>query len=276
MATLLLDCLKWRQYPCDFSAPETAAHNQLGWTTHPLRVPVEETALLLMHLWDHGYPGGMVWGPDSPNLGHAQYCEWVGRCRRCFDEAMPPIVAAARAAGVRIIHVASAASYADRYPQYQRTLDEVTTAPPAAPAGAIKRPDIDWFPAELTTGPDFHQDSAGIDYDFPPHLRPTDDDLVVVTTHQLNTLLRNRRIWHLTYTGFAINVCLWHSPAGMFDMKRLGYACGCIREGTVAVETAESAEGERNHQYAMWWTSHHYGFVLAADAYIRACTATSA
>ncbi|MHC4871962.1 MAG: hypothetical protein ACYTFY_08960, partial [Planctomycetota bacterium] len=77
--------------------------------------------------------------------------------------------------------------------------------------------------------------------------------------------------WHLNYCGFAINVCLWHSPCGMFDMKKLGYRCGCIKQGTVAVENAESAAGEKNHAYAMWWTAMHYGWMMEDVDYISAC-----
>lgn len=268
---LALDCWKYRLYPCDFDRPIEAAHSQLGWTQHRLHVPRSETALLLMHVWNHGYPGGLQWDAASPNLAHVRACEWVARCKQCYDQSLPPIVAAARAAGIQIVHVASSTDYAERYEQYHRTRAEVTQPPTEPPPGAIKRDDLEWFPPELTMGPDFERDSQGVEPDFPPHLAPRDDDLVVVTTHELNTVLRARRIWHLTYCGFAINVCLWHSPAGMFDMKRLGYQCGCIRQGTVAVENNESAQTRGNHRYAMWWTSHHYGWVLDDEDYIRAC-----
>jgi hypothetical protein len=57
----------------------------------------------------------------------------------------------------------------------------------------------------------------------------------------------------------------------MFDMKKLGYRCGCIKQGTVAVENAESAAGEKNHAYAMWWTAMHYGWMMEDVDYISAC-----
>jgi len=72
MPHLALNCWKYRLYPCAFDNPETAARTQLGWTQYPLHVPVSETALLLMHLWNHGYPGGLDPGsiqirfPDPP------------------------------------------------------------------------------------------------------------------------------------------------------------------------------------------------------------------
>ncbi len=261
----------YRQFPCDYSQGERATEGILGWAQRVCLVPKEQAALVLMHLWNIGFPGGPAWGAGVPQQVRRDAQEFVGRCVKTFTTALPPVLRAARACGLTIVHVASGRGYAERYPQYQRTLTEVTTPAPAPPEGAIRPKDADVPTTDERFGPGFSKVAESEALDFPEGLGPEGDDLVAVTTHELNTLLRNRRVWHLTYCGFAINWCLWHSPGGMVDMRRLGYTCGCIKQGTVAVESKESVATLGNHAYSMWKTAHMFGFVADDHDFIQAC-----
>jgi len=260
----------YRQYPSDFRRGEEATLGILGWARRDCTVPLEEMALVLMHFWNVGFPGGPEWSENSPHVLVRQAQEYVGRCVAQFTRSMPPILKAARKSGMTIVHVASGEDYAKRYPHYQRTCAEVNLEAPQKQPGAI-RPQTTDMPSNVERyGPGW-ADFEDAPYDFPSIVRPeAENELLCVYTHQLNSVLRNRGIWHLTYCGFAINWCLWHSPCGMVDMSRLGYTCGCIRQGVVAVENRESVRTRANHDYAMWKTAHMFGFVVDDDDFIRA------
>jgi len=260
----------YRQYPSDFRLGEEATRGILGWAQRPCRIPLDEMALICMHFWNLGFPGGPEWSPGSSQVEIREAQEYVGRCVAQFTRSMPPILAAARASGMTIVHVASGDAYAKLHPQYERTCAEVDLEPTSKPLGAIRPEQVDIPTMAERFGPGYDGAHRDVAYDFPPGMGPEGDDLVCVQTHQLNSIMRKRNIWCLVYCGFAINWCLWHSPGGMVDMSRLGYTCGCIRQGVVAVESKESIATRANHQYAMWKTAHMFGFVCDDDDFIRA------
>jgi len=274
-AVLELPLWYYRQFPVDFRRGEEATLGILGWAQKPCRIPKDETALVLMHFWNVGFPGGPAWSEASPQRGIRECQEYVGRCVMQFTRTMPPIIQAARDAGITIIHVASSESYASKYPQYERTCAEVDLEPAPSQPHAVRPESVDLPTIQDRFGPDYGV-VRDVEYDFPSGIGPEGDDLVCVYTHQLNSVLRKRRIWCLTYCGFAINWCLWHSPCGMVDMQRLGYTCGAIRQGVVAVENRESVRTRANHEYAMWKTAHMFGYVLDDGDFIRAANALRA
>ena len=268
--TLALPLWYYRQYPSDFRLGEDATRGILGWGQRACRIPQDQMALVLMHFWNVGFPGGPKWSTESPFAKRREAQEYVGRCVMQFTRTMPPILAAAREAGMIVIHVASGEDYARTYPQYEATCAEVDLEPPEKLPGAVRPEETDIPTAEERFGPGYAPGAADEPYDFPPGIRPESNDLVCVYTHQLNSILRRRRIWCLTYCGFAINWCLWHSPCGMVDMQRLGYTSGCIKQGVVAVESRESVGTRANHAYAMWKTAHMFGFVVDDHDFITA------
>ena len=268
--TIKLPTWYYRQFPSDFRLGEEATKGILGWTCRDCEIPQDQMALVLMHFWNIGFPGGPEWGDDSPEAGTRLAQEYVGRCLAQFPRSMPPIIRVAREAGLTIIHVASGESYAEKHPQYAATCAEVDLDPAPKQPGAIRPEHTDVPTTKERFGPDFGEGNGDRPVGFPPGIAPEGDDLVVVHTHQLNSVLRKRKIWHLTYCGFAINWCLWHSPCGMVDMHRLGYTCGAIRQGCVAVESKESVATRANHAYAMWKTAHMFGFVLDDHDFITA------
>jgi nicotinamidase-related amidase len=266
----------YRHYPVDFSRGKESALGFKGWgESVKISVPPEEIALVLMHIWNVGISPELAWKPDGPAGGVMLMAEWAARTVPLIKNEIPPILSAARKAGLPVIHVASSENYAKKYPGYRRTLSIAGAEPPGMPRAPH---------ADERKSPDDHKDallfgerfpgSAGFyesHLDFPDEAKPLDTEPVAVTTHQLNAVLRDRGIWQLIYCGFAINWCLWFSPCGMSDMSRLGYRCSCIREGVTAVENKASTHGEFNKEQALWRTSIMFGYIHNSNDFIRAC-----
>lgn len=266
----------YRHYPFDFSKGKTGAVGFKGWgEAVDIEVLLAETALIAMHIWNIGFhpelqflPGGHA-GPVMAML------EWASRSIPIIQTEIPPILKAARDAGLTVIHVASDENYAKKYPGYQRALeiagDEPAGLPKASRHNEVKSPDH--IKDDLLFGGKFKEalEFYKRNLDFPELARPSDSEYVVLTTHQLNEVLRMHGIWNLIYIGFAINWCIWFSPCGMVDMSRLGYRCSCIKEAVTAVENKESAVGELHKQEAMWRTSLMFGYVHSANDFIAAC-----
>ncbi len=266
----------YRHHPVDFSKGTEGALGFEGWGEHvDIEVPAAETALVPMHVWNIGFSPELPFSPDGRAGGVMKMLEWASRSAPIIRREHPPILEAARGAGIRVIHVASAEHYARNYPGYFAAREIAGREPdglPKAPGHGDIRPPDD-HKEKLLFGEEYARD---IDWyaeriDFPEPARPLDDEYVVVTTHQFNEVLRHHGIWNLIYIGFAINWCLWFSPCGMTDMSRLGYRCNCIEEAVTAVENRESVEGEFNKKQAMWRTSLMFGYIHHADDFIRAC-----
>ncbi|MBC7187823.1 MAG: isochorismatase family protein [Calditrichaeota bacterium] len=266
----------YRHYPVDFSQGKLGARGFLGWgETVPIVVPVAETALVAMHIWNVGFDPELPFAPQGPAGPVMEMLEWAARSVPITREVIPPLLAAARAAGVRVIHVASDESYARRYPGYHRTVALAGPEPTGLPTarGPQEEPYPDSDKSRLLFGPRFPEAAKwyGERLDFPEVAKPHDDEYVALTTHQLNAVLRELGIWQLIYVGFAIDWCLWFSPGGMVDMSRLGYRCSCIKEAVTAVENKESVQDELHKQEALWRTSLMFGYVHSAADFIAAC-----
>jgi nicotinamidase-related amidase len=266
----------YRHYPVDFSQGTQGAQGFKGWgNSLEIEVAAEETALVPMHIWNIGFHPQLPFSPQGNAGPIMEMLEWASRSVPIIQTIIPPILKAARAAKIPIIHVASDEPYAKKYPGYQRTLEIAG----AEPAGLPKAPRFDEIksPDDQRTGLLFGEKymQALPHYmpyiDFPDQARPLDSEYVVFTTHQFNEVLRKQGIWNLIYIGFAINWCLWFSPGGMVDMSRLGYRCSCIKEAVTAVENKESVVGEQHKEEALWRTSLMFGYIHRADDFIGAC-----
>ncbi len=254
----------YRQHDANLTAevPAEAFH---GWTSRPMEFPKEECALACMHVWNPGLDPRLPFGPDSPYVGWYRVVEYLPRAIRITREVMPPLLAAARAGGLPVIHVGTT-DYADRYPGYTITRELAGDSPPRA-EGAISTPAREAWSAErygLVHGAHNTTDiEAGWKYiDIPDEMKPRDDEPVVVDAHQFNAVCRAKGIWHLIYCGFAINWCLLLSPGGMVDMSRLGYTCSAVRDAVTAVEQKESARGELNKEAALRRVAMLFGLVF--------------
>ncbi|MHB9024249.1 MAG: cysteine hydrolase family protein [Armatimonadota bacterium] len=257
----------YRGYPADFSAGKAAARGNLGWTSEALDLDLERAALLLMHLPDIGLRPENLWSPDNPRQDLLETVEWVPRAMEVVTDRLPPLVAAARRAGVQIVHITMGDSYAKDYPQRQRCKAELSNRSdvPLEPL-----PDDGWETEHFRrtfrmADPPHGADLSVPMFLFPPGLEPQGDDLVCFQTWELHALLQAHNLINLLYTGWALNWCLWFSPCGMNDMQRLHYHLYCVRGACVGIENAESADTEGNLEYAYYHTSAMFGYLLELE-----------
>jgi hypothetical protein len=268
----------YRHHPIDFRQGPLGALGMKGWgETVDVEAPAAETALVSMHAENIGLAPELAYDDKGPLAGYMSWLEYEGRKVEIARTVYPKILAAARAAGLNVVHV-SMGDYGKKYPGYARAMKiagpEPRPSTPRAPGSGKVRPPDD-RKAKLVFGERYNdnrdEEHFGRYFDFAEQAKPAGDEFVVETSHQLSSVLSSLGAWNLIYVGFAINWCLWFSGGGMADMSRLGYRCSCIREGVTAVENRESVRGEQHKEEAMWRTSLMFGYVFGADDFISAC-----
>jgi nicotinamidase-related amidase len=277
MPTLTLPAHYYRQHDADLTA-DIPGRGYAGWTTRLLEVPLEKSALVSMHVWNPGLDPRIPAGPDSPYAGWFRVVEYLPRAIKITREVFPPLLAAARAAGLTVIHVGSDEGYTSRFPEYQRIKEQVGRESRPAAEGAVEDPlRAQWARErhrQYTGEHNIEPIRAGFQHlDFAPQAMPLDGEPVVIDSRQLNAVCRERGIWHLIYIGFALNWCLLVSPGGMIDMSRLGYHCSTIRQATTAVENRESCSQELAKELALWRIALMFGYVFDLDPLLEALRA---
>jgi hypothetical protein len=268
----------YRHHPIDFSKGALGALGMKGWgETVNVEAPLKETALVSMHAENIGLVPQIPYADKGPLAGYMRWLEYEGRKMDILSTIYPRILAAARGAGLPVVHIAME-DYGKKYPGYKKALElsgpEPQIATPKAPGAGKLRPPDD-IKGKLVFGEHYNdnrdEEHFGRFFDFAEPAKPQDDEFVVETSHQLSSVLSALGAWNLIYIGFAINWCLWFSGGGMADMSRLGYRCSCIREAVTAVENKESVRGEQHKQEALWHTSLMFGYVFGAEDFISAC-----
>jgi len=250
----------YRQHDADITA-EVPAESFHGWTTTTIETPMDQSALVSMHAWNHGLTEELRFGPDSPYLGCFRVVEYVPRAMDICKRVFPPLLSAARSAGLPVIHVASGGAYADRYPGRQVVKGIAGEAPPEEPGPEHVPAWRDMFGMETHGShnrPAIGEVSKHID--FPRQAAPVGDEPVCVNTRELDAYCRHEGIWNLIYIGFAINWCLLLSPGGMSHMSRRGYMLGAVPEATTAVEFAETARRETCKEVALLRVGLAFGY----------------
>ena len=270
---LTLPAHYYRQHDADLTA-DVPGRGYTGWTTRMLDVPLAQTALVSMHVWNPGLDERIPSGPDSPYAGWFRMVEYLSRAVGITRTVFPPLLGAARKAGMTVIHVGSSESYTDRFEEYRR-IKALAGAPPEGPPGAVVDVLKNQWQAErgqqMRGAHNMPDIQAGQKYlDFAPQAMPEPGEPVVINSHQLNAVCREQGIWHLVYVGFAINWCLLASPGGMVDMSRMGYVCSTIRQATSAVENRETCTDEWAKQVALWRVSLMFGYVFDLDPFLVA------
>lgn len=273
MATITLPAHYYRQHDASVGT-EAPGRGFAGWTTRLLEAPLEATALVSMHAWNPGLDPRIPAGPDSPYVGWFRVVEYLPRAIAITREIFPPLFAAARGAGLTVIHVGSDESYTGRYAEYQQAKALAGGAPAPTP-GAVEHPlRRQWQEERRRQSHGEHNlpdIAAGVQHlDFAPQAMPAAGEPVVIDAAQFNAVCRERDIWHLIYVGFALNWCLLASPGGMIDMSRLGYTCSTIREATTAVENRESCPDEGAKALALFRVAMMFGYVFDLDPVLAA------
>lgn len=241
----------YRHYPADFSRWNEAAVGFEGWDSVVRELDLSETCLVLMHLPETGLTPATEFGPNCPNPNELGTVEWIPRTMDVVTFRLPPLLAAARAAGLQVAHVGVYGGIYMEGPIWEKCVKEAGQAPPPDKDVIVRDADRwakhtrDAFDLPRPENPKALPLPPGGSA-LPPELRPQGNDIIAQYPWQFHRLLKARGIDHVVYCGWALNWCLWFAQCGMADMERKGYMCSAIRGGCVAIENAESAVGEKN------------------------------
>lgn len=271
--TFQLPAHYYKQYDADLTA-DVPGRGYDGWTTRLLDVPLERTALVSMHAWNPGLVDEIPSGLDSPYVGWFRFVEYLSRAVPITQKVIPPVLKAARDAKMTVIHVGSTEAYTEKYEGYQAA-KALAGEVPEMPEGAVDDPLRQQWQQERNVQMQGEKNGeeirAGQQFlDFPPQTMPEAGEPIVINSHQLNAVCRDKGIWNLVYIGFAINWCLLASPGGMIDMRRMGYVCSTIRQATTAVENKETCSEEWAKEVALWRVALMFGYVFDADPFVSA------
>ncbi|MEA3400879.1 MAG: isochorismatase family protein [Armatimonadota bacterium] len=241
-----------------------------GYEEEPLRLPVDETALVSLHCWNIGCPGGPELDPDfCVGMG---YPGVTAEAYRIMREAIRPALDAARGCGLAVCHV-QAEGIAKRYPEwYDYALDEPAESAipkPEAPSEAI--PGHRKAILERSHGVDYVNRSGLATMDFPEVVAPQPGEPIVHQTPQFDRVLRKRGIVNLIYAGFATDMCILNAPGGMGPMFGLGYRVILIRDATIGVEPPDFLPQRIATRWGIRYHETHWGDTVALDDLLDAC-----
>jgi len=233
----------------------------------PVSVRTDQAALVLVDVWN-----------THVIASHAARTAEIART------CIAPALAAARRAGVAVVHAPSPVQ-ARRYPQWTRYSSEAD-----ARASALHRepslPEGDWPPVAFRRreGPfaQFRRPqpppatdllSERNDRLIDPSVAPEPEDFVVATGDQLHRLCRARGILHLFYAGFAANICIPFKEYGMRAFHARGYHTILLRDATTAIEghdTVDSLAGTRQAIRELEMAG--IAATTTCEAFVTACT----
>ena len=201
-----------------------------------MELPVEQTALVLVDLWDNHFIES-----------------WLERADRITREAVVPVLERARQTGLTIVHAPSPpvaqsdwppAPFRRRQGAYASFRGPRAQPPGIPPIGALG---------------------------MSPHIDVQDGEHVVATGDQLHDLLRANRLLHLVYVGFATNWCILNRDYGMRAMAQRGYNMILLRDATMGVEFPDTLAAEMATEMAIREVEQQLGFSAAKDDFLAAC-----
>lgn len=239
------------------SNPEGLVEEQ--WTLN-----VTRTALIELHCWNIGCPGGIP-VPEEYWVfeGCPQNHEYM---LRALTEEIAPSVQAARSIGMPVVHV-QGVDIGKRYLHLQPPM------PPSEPPRTGRAPISDHASrrSQRVHGEGYLQWPEWKNLDVAEPVKPVDGDVLVVATEQFDDWLRSRAIDTLLYTGFSANLCILDSPAAIKAMAGLGYRCVILREATTAVEFPETLESRSHTVNAIRYIEAWCGYSASARDFRAAC-----
>ena len=231
-----------------------------GYVHLPVRIPVEQAALVLVDCWDQ--------------IIVESFQERAGRI---CEETIRPILTASRSAGMTVVHAPSP-PVAEKFRQFWPPDAAGKIAPAAATAA-------DWPPADFAKRQGkwvhlqarrsgLHQeqlDRIDRDRSIHPSVLPQTGDFVIATGEQLHRLCKERGILYLFYVGFATNVCVPDRDYGLRAMRERGYALVLLRDATTGVEASDTypllaATSVMIHQFEL----RDVAGTITSDAFLEA------
>lgn len=217
-----------------------------------MALPLAQTALVLVDVWDNHFIES-----------------WLERAGRVTAEGVVPVLVAARAAGMMVVHAPSP-PIAENYEQLKRFA-------PVEPSGPA-----DWPPAEFRArageyaafrGP--RSQPPGIpsipELGMSPLVEVLAAEYVVATGDQLHEVAREQGIVHLIFAGFATNWCILNRDYGMRAMARRGYNMILLRDATAGVEFPDTVDTCFATEMAIREVEQQLGFSAANADFFAAC-----
>jgi type 1 glutamine amidotransferase/nicotinamidase-related amidase len=180
------------------------------------KVPVSETAIVICDMWDKHWCSGAT-----------------GRCG-AIAARMEPVLAAARAKGIRIIHAPSdCMDFYDGTPQRIRIQRATKVTPPASsPSRSIEPP----LPIDDKDGGCDTDDSMYLAWTRQsPLLTVAPEDGVSESGPEIYNFLRQQGIKNLLIMGVHTNMCIMNRSFAIKQMTRWGIDCVLVRDLTDAM-----------------------------------------
>ena len=224
-----------------------------------LALPIDQTAFVLVDVW---------------NIHFIE--SWLERAKRVTREAIVPALDAARRIGLTIIH-APCPEVASQFPHLARHAPPEQVAPATWPPPEFRHREGDSAafrgPRDQPPGTGAHWSALAPRLGMSPEITVLETDEVIATGQQLHVLLKERRILHLIYCGFATNWCVMHRDYGVRAMGRRGYNIILLRDATTGVEYPDTLASLMVTEGAIREIENQVGFTAANAAFIAACEA---
>lgn len=252
--SLDLPCRYYRVYT-DPGVP--CVESRFGFVHRRLPLPAAQTALVLVDLWS------------------VHYIEsWLARAAAITRTKIVPLLDAARAVGMTVLHAPSP-FIADRY----------VPAPESAPA-----PEAGWPPpgfrgiyrsgawAPFGRNPEpilpgvYARYETALDID--PAVKPRPGEPVLHTGAQMHALLAARRILHLVYVGYATNWCVVGRDYGIYAMNERGYNIILVRDATCGIEFHDTVDTGAATAMTIREIETKNGWSTTTEEFVAACGET--
>jgi nicotinamidase-related amidase len=268
-----------RQYRCHPLPGQEYDERNFGHVHRELELDPTATALVTVDLWNmNSEPEPLV-----PELGREAEIGFIGLGRTGSEEAgrrirenVAPVVEAARAAGLTVVHCNSE-KVVRRYPEC--LVENPPRVGPDVPDGqcagdrrthAGDLAPEPWPPAEVRTavldeyvlvtwgeGAQERWDAMREVCDFPAAVRPVPGDVCVYQQEAFDSIMRERRITNIVYVGFLLGHCLMDKPGGLRSTAAIwnspGYRTAVLRDCTLAQESAESIDSFGTTEAFIFW-----------------------
>jgi hypothetical protein len=193
-----------------------------------------------MHAPNFGYPGGIEWTPVSPHFAYVKIIAHAPEIKRVIDNCIAPLLTAVRGIGMSVMYI-SGPPVVEKYPQYRDISSRVVECDVKLPQSPNRSWEEEIERENRGACWGALAKEAGKVQDIAPSITPQPQDLVISTTAQATTLLRERGIWNILYTGFDTPGCVVAAAGGMGPMFELGYRCILLRDCTTGGELPETA-----------------------------------
>ncbi len=235
--------------------------------------PLGNVGLVLVHCWNVGEEDGPYpIGPSSHCPGEPT--DWVPTAHEIIKNKIKPVLKAARAAGVEILHMGQS-HYVKKYPQYLEIKKDPELQSVKVPFERCINPKSVKEIWDTEYGPNFPGPvwvTHPKQFDIARAVRPLPNEKVFVTTEQINGICRRKGIDTLIYVGFMADICLVEQPGAIMEMSnKYRYRCIVLRDCTTAYEFPETYESKWMTFAAIRNIESRLGFSALAEDFITAC-----